>query len=256
MMAPLVDLRRPGILSELTLAGVKLWQKITSDNIDRLNVAAGEIASSGTGDVVGPSSATSSNLTSFNGATGKLVKDSGVASSALITTSTSASGDLGGTYPSPTVAAIHETSGPTKLTLGSVTDGQILVRSGSTLIGTAMPTTVRATVSTTDNTFHAILAITVPTDKTLCIAVRFVGRRTNGSNESLNGRIFTGAKNIAGDVTWNAANDIIADEKIFTGDDGNYSIKSGRSNPTAVFSVRGNTGHNMDWVAMAEYFVV
>ncbi len=47
----------------------------------------------------------------------------------------SASGDLGGSYPSPTVAAIHETTGPTKLTIGSIPDGDYLVRSGSTLIG-------------------------------------------------------------------------------------------------------------------------
>jgi len=46
-----------------------------------------------------------------------------------------AGGDLAGTYPSPTVAAVHETSGPTKLTLGSVADGQYVRRSGATLIG-------------------------------------------------------------------------------------------------------------------------
>jgi len=51
-----------------------------------------------------------------------------------------ASGDLGGTYPSPTVAAIHETTGPTKLTIGAVADSQMLVRSGTTLVGQAVPT--------------------------------------------------------------------------------------------------------------------
>ena len=48
-----------------------------------------------------------------------------------------ASGDLGGNYPSPTVAAIHETAGPTKLTVGAVADGQYLKRSGATVIGAA-----------------------------------------------------------------------------------------------------------------------
>ncbi|MEY4581293.1 MAG: hypothetical protein RL701_5996 [Pseudomonadota bacterium] len=48
----------------------------------------------------------------------------------------SASGDLGNSYPSPKVVAVTETSGPTQLTIGSVTVGQILIRSGSTLIGT------------------------------------------------------------------------------------------------------------------------
>lgn len=51
-----------------------------------------------------------------------------------------ASGDLGGTYPSPTVTrarGLRETSGPTTLTLGAVADGETLVRSGSTIVGSA-----------------------------------------------------------------------------------------------------------------------
>jgi hypothetical protein len=49
-----------------------------------------------------------------------------------------ASGDLGGTYPSPTVTqarGLRETSGPTTLALGAVEDGQVLRRSGSTIVG-------------------------------------------------------------------------------------------------------------------------
>lgn len=49
-----------------------------------------------------------------------------------------ASGDLGDTYPSPTVTqarGLRETAGPTTLTMGAVADGQILKRSGSTVIG-------------------------------------------------------------------------------------------------------------------------
>jgi hypothetical protein len=49
-----------------------------------------------------------------------------------------ASGDLGGTYPSPTVTqarGLRETSGPTTLTLGAVADGQVLQRSGSSIVG-------------------------------------------------------------------------------------------------------------------------
>lgn len=47
-----------------------------------------------------------------------------------------ASGDLGSTYPSPTVAALTTTTGPTSLVIGAVADGETLVRSGSTIIGT------------------------------------------------------------------------------------------------------------------------
>ena len=49
-----------------------------------------------------------------------------------------ASGDLGGTYPSPTVTqarGLRESAGPTTLTMGAVADGQMLKRSGSTIVG-------------------------------------------------------------------------------------------------------------------------
>ena len=47
-----------------------------------------------------------------------------------------AGGDLGGTYPNPSVAAITETAGPTQLTVGAVADGEVLTRSGATIVGT------------------------------------------------------------------------------------------------------------------------
>ena len=42
-----------------------------------------------------------------------------------------ATGDLGGTYPSPSVTALTETAGPTQLTLGAIADGEHLVRNGA-----------------------------------------------------------------------------------------------------------------------------
>jgi hypothetical protein len=49
-----------------------------------------------------------------------------------------ASGDLGGTYPSPTVTqarGLRTTTGPTTLVVGAVADGQLLQRVGATVVG-------------------------------------------------------------------------------------------------------------------------
>lgn len=53
----------------------------------------------------------------------------------------SASGDLGGSFPGPTVTqarGLRETAGPTTLAMAGVSDGQFLKRSGATVVGAAL----------------------------------------------------------------------------------------------------------------------
>lgn len=52
-----------------------------------------------------------------------------------------AGGNLAGTYPNPTVAALTETSGPTTLSLGAIGDGRVLSRSGTTIVSLAIGST-------------------------------------------------------------------------------------------------------------------
>lgn len=52
-----------------------------------------------------------------------------------------AGGDLGGNYPNPTVVAVEETSGPTRLAMGAVPDGDYLTRSGATVVGVPLQQT-------------------------------------------------------------------------------------------------------------------
>jgi hypothetical protein len=86
-----------------------------------------------------------------------------------------ASGDLAGTYPSPSVAAITTTSGPTSLTIGAIPDTFYLQRSGTSIIGVApsaiagvfgdnyQKAEVVGPFTTTGVTYIDVTSITTPT---------------------------------------------------------------------------------------------
>jgi hypothetical protein len=109
---------------------------------DGANIIGATVAP-GTGDVSGPASSTIGNVAVWADAAGTELSDGGtlgtaafLPSSNFLGATAAATGDLAGNFPSPRVAAIHTTTGGgTKLTIGAVADGQYLVRSGSTLIG-------------------------------------------------------------------------------------------------------------------------
>lgn len=85
--------------------------------------------------VTGPASSVVGDVALFANTSGTVIEDGGALGSAAFVSS-SMGGDLSGTLPNPTVVAIHETSGPTRLLLGSVPTNSFLKRdSGNNLIG-------------------------------------------------------------------------------------------------------------------------
>jgi hypothetical protein len=84
--------------------------------------------------VTGPSTSVVGDVALFANTSGTVIEDGGALGSAAFVSS-SMGGDLSSTLPNPTVVAVHETGGPTRLAIDSVPDGSFLKRSGTTLIG-------------------------------------------------------------------------------------------------------------------------
>jgi hypothetical protein len=82
-----------------------------------------------------------------------------------------AGGDLSGSYPNPTVKAITETSGPTDLVAGTITDGQFLKRVGSTLVSAAAGTGTVTSVTATDTSIVVAGTGAAPTIATATLDV-------------------------------------------------------------------------------------
>lgn len=99
-----------------------------------------------------------------------------VNSKGLVTSATStaslpptgaASGSLAGTYPSPSVAKITETSGPTTLTIGAIADTQYLKRSGTSLISVTVPSGIVTRTATDANDLASFLMTDASTATTI-----------------------------------------------------------------------------------------
>ncbi len=59
----------------------------------------------------------------------------GMAAGAAASNVGTVGGDLAGTLPNPTVVALETTSGPTRLAVGAIANGDYLTRSGSSIVG-------------------------------------------------------------------------------------------------------------------------
>ena len=76
--------------------------------------------------------------------------------------------DLSGSLPSPTVVGFSETGGPTALAFGAIADGELLLRSGPTVIGSA------PSVYGTERTYAEALAFSTTTSNVLFLKLALV----------------------------------------------------------------------------------
>lgn len=136
----------------------------------------------------------------------------------------SAGGDLGGSYPTPTVVAAEETGGPTRLAFGAIPDGDFLKRSGSAIIGAASGAGTISDITSTGST----ITVSSPTGPTTNVdlpasgvtaatygsasnvgqfTVDAEGRITAAANVSIGGGVVVGADGWVDDTaeTWTFA---------------------------------------------------
>ena len=81
------------------------------------------------------------------------------------------------------VKRIRTTTGPTDLVVGAVSDGDLLQRIGSTVVGTPGPVT--NTVSTTVSGFVTIATIPIADDTVVFVEADVIGRRTDAADRSV-----------------------------------------------------------------------
>ena len=76
--------------------------------------------------------------------------------------------DLSGSLPSPTVVGFSETGGPTALAFGAIADGELLLRSGPTVVGSA------PSVYGTERTYAEALAFSTTVSNVLVLKLALV----------------------------------------------------------------------------------
>lgn len=147
---------------KITLA--KLAAAVTLDAIAGANATAGDV-----------SLATHKLTNLTNGSSAQDAAAFGQIPTAL-PPSGAAGGDNGGTYPNPKVVAITETSGPTSLVAGTITDGQFLKRVGSTLVSAPAGAGTVTSVASVDSTLVVTNPTTTPSIQIATADVLFTNR--------------------------------------------------------------------------------